>query len=621
MSSQVPGFDECLERTRSRLLQARLPGGHWEGKLSSSALSTATAVFALHSVLKAGVQVSNSEEIKGCIERGIQWLVQHQNNDGGWGDTTLSFSNISTTALCWAALSDEANVREDVAKASKRAEAWLQHRAGGVDAASLAAAIIARYGNDKTFSVPILTMCTLAGRLASHKSSGWEWVPQLPFELAAFPQRWFKWLRLPVVSYALPALIAIGLVRHRRRPTRNPIARASRRLANHRASRLLAQIQPESGGFLEATPLTSFVLMSLMGADEISHPVVKKAVEFLLRSARNDGSWPIDTNLATWVTTLSVNALAVNPSFAASMPEEAKIALIKWLLDQQYRVEHPYTLASPGAWAWTNLTGGVPDADDTPGALLALYALDSNSPRVREAAIVGVGWLLDLQNRDGGIPTFCRGWGKLPFDRSSCDLTAHTIRAWLAWLPVLPDKQAKRVAHAIHRAADYLDRQQRPDGAWVPLWFGNQHVPDDENSVYGTSRVLKMIEPLHRWGQIQPTLLARLAKKGAAYLLAAQNPDGGWGGAANAPSSIEETSLAIEALAGLPGEYRDRIESNKSVDRGIAWFINATKNGTRFPPSPIGFYFAKLWYFEELYPLIFAVGALEAVAANALALR
>ena len=37
----------------------------------------------------------------------------------------------------------------------------------------------------------------------------------------------------------------------------------------------------------------------------------------------------------------------------------------------------------------------------------------------RNAAIAGVTWLLDLQNRDGGIPTFCRGWTNLPFDRSS----------------------------------------------------------------------------------------------------------------------------------------------------------------------------------------------------------
>ena len=45
----------------------------------------------------------------------------------------------------------------------------------------------------------------------------------VPFELAALPQAWFGALQLPVVSYALPALIAIGQVRHGLGPVGNPV--------------------------------------------------------------------------------------------------------------------------------------------------------------------------------------------------------------------------------------------------------------------------------------------------------------------------------------------------------------------------------------------------------------
>ena len=93
------------------------------------------------------------------------------------------------------------------------AEQWLTTAAGGATPEHLAPAIIARYGKDRTFSVPILTHCALAGK------GDWADVIQLPFELAALPRRWFAALRLPVVSYALPALIAIGQCRHQHRPS------------------------------------------------------------------------------------------------------------------------------------------------------------------------------------------------------------------------------------------------------------------------------------------------------------------------------------------------------------------------------------------------------------------
>jgi squalene-hopene/tetraprenyl-beta-curcumene cyclase len=41
---------------------------------------------------------------------------------------------------------------------------------------------------------------------------------------------------------------------------------------------------------------------------------------------------------------------------------------------------------------------------------------------------------------------------------------------------------------------------------------------------------------------------------------------------------------------------------------------SATRTGTHSPPSPIGFYFANLWYFEKLYPVIYTVAALTRVA-------
>ena len=597
-----PRLEKTLHAARHHLLAHRAPGGHWEGQLASSALSTATAVWALHLVAQKKVPGTFSA----LIRRGLDWLADHQNHDGGWGDTTRSKSNLSTTMLAWAALAASGGAGAH-AKAAARAEAYLAREAGGLEPRRLARAADRCYGNDRTFSAPILTMCALAGRLGNGREA-WRHVRPLPFELAVCPPTWWKRLRLPVVSYALPALIAVGQARCHFRPPVCPLTRLVRRLARRPTLKRLLSLQPESGGFIEATPLTSFVTMSLAAVGQVHHEVVARGAEFLARSARDDGSWPIDTNLATWVTTLATCALAAAPDFTTVLPSEDRRQILDWLLGQQYRRVHPYTYAAPGGWAWTDLSGGVPDADDTAGALLALRHLAPDDPHAREAAQIGVTWLLDLQNRDGGIPTFCRGWGKLPFDRSSPDLTAHALAAWTAWRDDLPPDLARRVRAAADRALAYLKGQQSPHGAWAPLWFGNQDAPAEENPVYGTARVVAALEALERDGI---EVAGHMRARGTAYLLSAQNEDGGWGGAAGVASSIEETALAVYALA--QGAARE--PARAAIERGAAWLIERTREGTAFQPAPIGLYFAKLWYSERLYPAIFTVAALQRVRA------
>ncbi len=598
----------ALKKATEELLAERTAQGFWEGDLSSSALSTATAVTALAVALKHGANPQPPfVDPQSSISAGLNWLAAHQNADGGWGDTTKSLSNISTTTLCWAAFG-AAGADRDFPTTIQRAERWLAAQAGVPDSAfraphsALARAIIARYGKDRTFSVPILTMCALAGRLGEGRAA-WEHVIPLPFELAACPHQLFAALRLPVVSYALPALIAIGQARHVHAPTRNPITRFLRDATRAKTLWKLSEIQPENGGFLEATPLTSFVTMSLAGSGQADHVVTRRGLEFLLKSQRGDGSWPIDTNLATWCTTLAIDAL----------PESSILDLqrsIPWLLNQQYRIEHPYTHAAPGGWAWTDLPGGVPDADDTAGALLALWKMRNaecgmRNEEITRAAEMGICWLLELQNRDGGIPTFCRGWGALPFDRSSADITAHVVRAWNAWRAEMPAPLQSRMDRGTGRALTFLKSVQRADGAWSPLWFGNQFNATEENLTYGTANVVRALGAALRGST---TTDSAMLNQGASWLLSAQNADGSWSGFANGPASVEETALAVSALTTVGG-----IAAGTAVSRGTEWLMKRVESGAWREPAPIGFYFAKLWYFERLYPMIFTVGALRSV--------
>ena len=568
----VANVRQAVGKLADTLLAQRDQRGVWVGHLSSSALATATAVSALS---LTGRGRGNEQDVQRA-QAGVDWLLTHQNGDGGWGDTTDSPSNLSTTLLAIAAL--KLSGRSDEATLTP-AMAYIREKAGDTPA-QWQAALEKLYGADRTFAVPILTNLALAGLVP------WAAIPPLPWELAGFPQGAFRLLRLHVVSYALPALIAIGLRLAYQNGQGGLVRRLLARLMRDRAIARLPLIQPEHGGFLDAIPLTSFVAMSLAGLPGVPESVGALCADFLRSRQRDDGSWPIDTNLSVWLTTASVEAL----NGAAMLHRLADGSVQRFLTESQYCTVHPYTDARPGGWAWTDLPGGVPDADDTSGAILSLVAL--RQPEPIEPA---VRWLLSIQNADGGFPTFCRGWGKLPFDRSAADVTAHAMRAMHASLRA---GVTAPVGRATERAVRFLAATQADDGSWKALWFGNQYAADHANRVIGTAKVLRALAVVrHRFDGKQ---------KAMAYLIAQQNEDGGWGGERGIASTMEETAQAVGALAS----WRNDPEVAQSVGNGIEFLLRGIDEGRLARPAPIGLYFASLWYSERLYPVIWTLEAL-----------
>ena len=575
----------------SQLKDEMNPQGFWTGRLSTSALATAVAVVAL--------KINNNNDDKSRILQGYEWLLANINTDGGYGDTADSVSNVSTTLLVYAAIK-YCQVEGAGTETLSRMEEWLAEKGIEFDPETITRSILRFYGSDYTFSVPILSMLIVCGVIPTSFARQ---IPGLPFELTLLPPAVYRFFNLRVVSYALPALIGVGICLHLMRGNKVSPIRTLRNLFIKPALEKLKNLVPESGGFLEAIPLTGFVSMCLIRSGESDNITVMKGLEFLRRQQREDGGWPIDTDLSTWVTTLSVKALGSDIKRRLDTGQITNLK--KHLLALQYKEPHPFNGAKPGGWGWTSYSGSVPDADDTPGAILTLLELYSGAAEENDAIINGCRWLVDLQNSDGGFPTFCKGWGRLPFDKSCADLTGHGLlalnKAGEKLNKVIPVKLRNRMKQSILRAAGYLEKHQLPDGAWLPLWFGNQRTADQTNPVYGTSKVCTYLSDCLRSevpDKSLRNLLSKMSEKARKYLIDNQSDDGSWSGKTGIPGTVEETSLAICALA----------ETNREAClKGIRWI----EKQDQVKASPIGLYFALLWYDEKMYPLIFQIEGLR----------
>ena len=311
---------------------------------------------------------------------------------------------------------------------------------------------------------------------------------------------------------------------------------------------------------------------------------------------------------------------------------------LNWLLDRQRAEPDPVTEVPGGGWASSDAAGALPNTVATAGVLSALAKwlhdhANVQRKRLERAADRGIQWLLDLQNEDGGWPTYYRDDSLRQHEESSPDVTSQVLRSLAAWWrewqmdvgDVAQQRRSnidERMVRAVESGWRYLEAQQRTDGSFIPLWFGNEHQPNERNPVYGTAQVLLASMEAGR-------LESNMAQRAARWLVAAQHANGGWGpprspvdysgaekdgfGARRTNEamasfcSIEETSLALSALIALAGS---NAACSQAVSRGLAWLINAVEQDGHRRPAIVGYYLPKLWYYERLYPLVFAAGAL-----------
>ncbi|WP_328967641.1 squalene--hopene cyclase [Streptomyces sp. NBC_00239] len=612
--------EEAAARATRALLARQDAAGWWKGDLETNVTMDAEDLL-----LRQFLGISDE-----AVTRAAALFIRgEQRDDGTWATFHGGPPELSATIEAYVALRLAGDAPD--APHMSRASAWIRAN-GGIAAARVFTRIwLALFGWWR-----------------------WEDLPELPPELIFLPS-WVPlniydfgcWARQTIVPLTVvsakrpvrPAPFALDeLHTDARRPNpARPLApalswdgafqrldramhlyhrvapRAVRRAAMNAAGRWIVERQENDGcwGGIQPPAVYSVIALHLLGYD-LGHPVMRAGLESLDRFAvwREDGARMIEAcQSPVWDTCLAAIALA-DAGLRPDHPALVKAA--DWMLGEEIRRTGDWAVRrpglEPGGWAFEFHNDTYPDIDDTAEVVLALRRIKHPDPSRVEAAIArGVSWNLGMQSRNGA-------WGAFDADNTS---PLPNRLPFCDFGEVIDPPSADVTAHVVEmlavegraadprtrRGIDWLLAEQEPGGGWFGRW--------GTNYVYGT-------------GSVVPALVAAgisrthpAVRRAVTWLEAVQNEDGGWGEdqrsyrdpgawAGRGVSTASQTAWALLAL--LSAGERD----GKAVERGIAFLTQSQReDGTWDEPYFTGTGFP--WDFSinyHLYRQVFPLTAL-----------
>ncbi len=589
----------AIARASQALFRAQRADGSWDERSDVGPASTANVLVALHHV---GLLP------QGELAAGARWLRSRQLPDGSFrAYPHAPAGNASVTAQCWAALSLSRD-RADRA-AAERAAAFV-HANGGLDA------LLAQMGQGDLGAVWL----ALAGLLPGGRlpDPGLAWCLLDPM-VDALSTRFHFGVVMGSLQLSLIAKQLAGEFG----------ADGARRTflekkACRRAVELLETFQNRDGSWNSNTVQTALAIPALVAAGlRTSDPRVQRAVRWLRSRRVQDprGIWFDVFSSDVWSTAFTMRALLL----AGASPTDPRIVKgTEWLLDAQLvepmpRVNNRKPSAiRTGGWPFQTGNETMADCDDVGIVLSALgmvapHAAPRLRARIDESVRRARDWLSDMQNPDGGWSAFVwstpgeRPPGYTLFSRVPDVPPDDLLRAAKAFVkppPELGDPSTEdltaRVLHGlgsvgadtthpdVAAAIRFLKEHQTDAGGWWGRWVCNY--------LASTSYVLGAL------ARVREDVQEAYVRDAVAFVLAHQNPDGGFGEstasyrdparAFPAPSTAPLTALVVQGLVEA-GEH-----GHPQVAKAVEYLIRKQRPDGSWPNDdyvatnvpPDGFY-------------------------------
>jgi squalene-hopene/tetraprenyl-beta-curcumene cyclase len=594
-------MDVGLERITQGIAQAKdwlfgqqHPDGYWCGELEADSMLESDYIF-MHTLLGTGEP--------GRMERAINEILRHQNEDGGWGLFPGGPSNISYGVKAYLALKLMGWSKDHPVLV--KAREWVLAHGGVVEC--------------NTFTK--IYLCALG-------QYDYDAVPAIPPEIVLFPN-WCYFNIYEISSWSRGILVPLSIIyakkpfkklapeqgieelfvggrknanMHLRWDKKKPLGwrnfflacdriahlaervhiRPLRKVALKRAEAWMLERFEKSDGLGAIYPamLNSIVALRCLGRSVDDPQLIRALDEFeKLGIDCPDGTEDYSTPTfrmqpcfpPVWDTAQAMYALG-EAGVRKDDPRMLKAA--DWILSKEVRQKGDWAEkvknVEPGGWYFEFNNEFYPDVDDTGQVLLALNCVDNPRERYQyDACQRALKWIWAMQCKNGGWASFDRDNTKMifqyiPFADHNAMLDPPTVDITGRMLEMLALYGVTRSDPRVEKAIQFILKEQEPDGSWFGRW--------GVNYLYGTFLVLRGLEAMGFWNH-EPAV-----QQAAEWIRMVQNADGGWGETCGTyddpnqrgigPSTPSQTAWAVLGLLAA-GDTR-----SDSVAKGIRWLVD-----------------------------------------------
>ncbi|PYV78138.1 MAG: squalene--hopene cyclase [Acidobacteria bacterium] len=602
----------AIDGARTWLFSRQHEDGYWCGELEADTTLESDYIL-VHTLLGTG----NQERLRKCAN----YILRHQNEDGGWPIYNGGPSNISASVKAYFSLK-LAGYKPDHPALEKARKKILE--LGGVT---------------KVNTFTKIYLCFLG-------QYDYDAVPAIPPEIVLFPN-WFWFNIYEISSWSRAILVPLSIVyakkpfkkipdemaidelfvggrdksRMRLEWSKKLVSwrnfflvldrlvhwfeavhiRPLRSIALKKAEKwMLERFEMSDGlGAIYPAMLNAIIALRCLGYSLDDPQMIRALDEFEKLGIEDEDMFRMQPCMSpVWDTAYAMFALG-EAGVPKTDPRMVKAA--DWTLQKQVRNPGDWMVnnkkGKPAGWYFEFNNEFYPDVDDTAMVALGLSKVEHPNGRYQvESVERAIDWILSMQCKNGGFASFDKDNDRMvfqyiPFADHNAMLDPPTVDITGRILEMFATYGYDKKHRAVKKALKFIRDEQEPDGSWFGRW--------GVNYIYGTALVLRD-EPY--------------VQQAAEWIRMVQNPDGGWGETCGSyddpttrgvgPSTLSQTAWAV---MGLLAANDTRSES---VAKGIAYILKTQKKdgswdeawytGTGFPRV----FYLMYHLYRQYFPLI-----------------